>query len=42
VDYASGTVTRMYGGSKGLGAGTAVSGRALGVATRHYGYLAHQ
>jgi hypothetical protein len=40
--YASGTVTRMYGGSKGLGAGSAVSGRALGVETQYYGYLAHQ
>lgn len=40
--WSSGTVTRMYGGSKGLGAGTAVSGRALGVETESYGYLAHQ
>jgi hypothetical protein len=40
--YASGTVTRLYGGSKGLGVGSAVDGRALGVPGQYYGYLAHQ
>jgi hypothetical protein len=40
--YASGTVTRLYGGSKGLGVGSAISGRSLGAAGQYYGYLAHQ
>jgi hypothetical protein len=40
--YSSGTVTRLYGGSKGLGSGSAISGRSLGAAERYYGYLAHQ
>ena len=40
--YASGSVTRLYGGSKGLGGGSAVDGRALGVPGQYYGYLAHQ
>jgi hypothetical protein len=40
--YSSGTVTRLYGGGKGLGAGSAVSGRSVGAAGQYYGYLAHQ
>jgi hypothetical protein len=40
--YSSGAVSRLYGGNNGLGSGTAVNGRALGVETSGYGYLAHQ
>lgn len=41
-DFSSGTVTTLLGGSRGLGRGTDVSGRALGVAQARYGRLAHQ
>ena len=41
-DFSSGTVTKLYGGGNGLGGGSAVSGRSLGVAGESYGYLAHQ
>jgi len=40
--YASGTVTKLYGGSNGLGGGSAVSGRSLGVEESSYGLVAHQ
>ncbi|UQU65213.1 VCBS repeat-containing protein [Couchioplanes caeruleus] len=40
--WASGTVTKVYGGSNGLGGGSAVSGRSLGVVEASYGYVAHQ
>jgi hypothetical protein len=40
--YSSGTVTRLYGGGKGLGGGSAISGRSVGAAGQYYGYLAHQ
>lgn len=40
--YGSGTVTKLFGGSNGLGGGVSVSGRALGVAEMTYGHLAHQ
>ncbi|MGA5303249.1 FG-GAP and VCBS repeat-containing protein [Nucisporomicrobium flavum] len=40
--WASGTVTKLYGGSNGLGGGSVVSGRSLGVVEASYGYVAHQ
>ncbi|MEV4704666.1 integrin alpha [Actinoplanes sp. NPDC049316] len=40
--YASGTVTRLYGGSNGLGGGSAVSGRSVGVEESSFGRVAHQ
>jgi hypothetical protein len=41
--YPSGTVTTLVGSAKGLVAGTAITGRSLGVDGNRYGlYLAHQ
>jgi hypothetical protein len=36
--WTSGTVTRLIGSSKGLGSGTLLNGRALGVIEARYGY----
>jgi hypothetical protein len=40
--FSSGTVTTMVGVGAGLGNGTSVSGRTLGVGGNEYGTLAHQ